>query len=316
VASGTALDVIVQEGPVRTAMLIDFETNAAVLNYDLDVKRGGIETKERRAQAHENVHVYSKDRIEDELEAEGVFDKEFLLTQEWAMYWVTDEAIRIKADLIVIDTVRSGHPVAENDNPEVEAMFAKFKKLARRANAAVVVLHHINKYADNGVRAGDDTLWMFAGCGAWQGKPDLSLHLFPVEENGKSGVKVMPGKYKYKSPDTSKRLPAERVYRIHEVTRQFVYDYDLAYAEWQAGQTIDDEVFRFIEESQPGDTDKGVKTASIVEALSDENVEGRSRQRINDSLSSLLDRKRIVKVGRGFYRTNPQGGQVTAVAKI
>jgi hypothetical protein len=303
-ASGASLDVIVPEGPARTVMLIDFETHSERLKYDLATMRNGLPTPEHSTLARQNVHIYSKDRIEDELEERGIFDKEFLLSSDWAMDWITNEAVRIGADVIIIDTVRSGHPVDENSNPDVEAMFAKFKKLARRANAGVIALHHVGKYTDNNVKAGDSTLWMFAGCGAWQGKPDLSLHLFPTTrgEGETQGIRILPGKYKYRNTQGALRLPSERIYRIHPITRRVEHDHEYEVTTQLESRGLSEEVYDFIGANQPEDVTKGVRTKDITQALTDDDT-GKGRTAIQNALAKLLDEGRIMKLSQGFYRT-------------
>ncbi len=76
----------------------------------------------------------------------------FSLTRKDHLLKFSQEALRVKPDLIVIDTLASLCPVfSENDNAEQQrSVWRPLQKLARDCDAAILVLHHVGKRSEDG----------------------------------------------------------------------------------------------------------------------------------------------------------------------
>jgi hypothetical protein len=92
-------------------------------------------------------------------------------------------------DLIVIDTLRSVHDLDENDNKVMQHMMAMMRRLSRKTNAAILVLHHFNKasWSDNrGHNSYEPDLDRVRGGSALPGAVDGIFALTRV--NGETGA--------------------------------------------------------------------------------------------------------------------------------
>jgi hypothetical protein len=135
-ASGREFDPIIKAGPPRVVLYGDFETRLYRARADI-MRMIGRLSQEERAIISQNFHLISDCRIEGR--PLNLSDPKHLLLFE-------AEAARVKADLIIIDTLTAAFAIEdENSNAEAARVMKKLCGMALRLNCVVVFLHHIGK---------------------------------------------------------------------------------------------------------------------------------------------------------------------------
>src|SRR5581483_9429545 len=132
---------IVNDSEPRCVLYVDGETRRARLQRDLELMTGPF-SREEAILAGQNLHIVCEPEVNNESLA---------LTRPDHLLRLTQEALRVKADLIIIDTLASLWPVFnENDNAEQQRrIWQPLQKLARQTNAAILVLHHVGKRSED-----------------------------------------------------------------------------------------------------------------------------------------------------------------------
>lgn len=138
---GRSFGTIASGGKARKVLYIDGETRRARLQRDLKRMQFGLDPS-------------SKDQLREQLfiVCEQEVDGESLsLTNNKHFLEVCADAIDLKPDLIVIDTMASLCPVySENDNAEQQRkVWRPLQKLAREADSAILVIHHVGKRSED-----------------------------------------------------------------------------------------------------------------------------------------------------------------------
>ncbi|HEX8922119.1 MAG TPA: AAA family ATPase [Pyrinomonadaceae bacterium] len=143
-AAGRTFHPFIKEnsGDGRRVMLIDGESTLPELKADLNVMMAGWMPQER-AIVEENLHIICDAEIDDE---------PLNLSNPQHLFAITKCAQSFKPDLIIVDTLSALFTLKnENDNSEIKRVVMQpLKKLARDANAAVWLLHHIGKQNEDG----------------------------------------------------------------------------------------------------------------------------------------------------------------------
>ncbi len=101
---------------------------------------------------------------------------------DWNSQLEEIEAIIVsrKLDLVVLDTVAHLSPCDENDAQEVTKVCSAIKKLAQRANVAILAVHHTAKNGGKGAR----------GSGVWTSSPDININ-FTIKGDDESRERKM-----------------------------------------------------------------------------------------------------------------------------
>jgi replicative DNA helicase len=128
---------LVTEEKQRRVLYIDGETRRARLQRDLRTMTKDFSRKEAMA-VGQNLQIIC--------EAE-ILGESLALTRTDHLLQLSNDALRVKPDFIVIDTLASLCPVFnENDNAEqTRKVWRPLQKLARDCDAAILVLHHVGK---------------------------------------------------------------------------------------------------------------------------------------------------------------------------
>lgn len=141
-AAGRVFPPMVTEVRPRRVLYTDGETRRARLQRDLRTMTAKF-SREEAVAVGQNLHLICEAEINGES-----------LSLTRADHWPAflKEAMRIKPDFIVIDTMSSLCPVRnENDNSEQQCrIWQPIQKLARDCNAAILVLHHVGKKSEDG----------------------------------------------------------------------------------------------------------------------------------------------------------------------
>lgn len=138
---GRRFGTITEGGKARRVLYIDGETRRARLQRD--IKRMAFTfSPDSKNQLRDQLSII----CECEIEAQSLSltnDKHFLA--------LSADAIAVKPDLIVIDTLASLCPLFnENDNAEQSRkIWRPLQKLARDSDAAVLVIHHVGKRSED-----------------------------------------------------------------------------------------------------------------------------------------------------------------------
>lgn len=140
-AIGRRFSPLVTEEKQRRVLYIDGETRRARLQRDLRTMTSDFSREEAMA-VGENLHIICEAEIGEESLA---------LTRNDHLIRLSKDALRVKPDLIVIDTLSSLCPVFnENDNAEqTRRVWRPLQKLARDCDAAILVLHHVGKRSED-----------------------------------------------------------------------------------------------------------------------------------------------------------------------
>lgn len=141
-AGGTFHPFVREHQGGRRVMIIDGESTQAELKADIN-RMIRDWSKEERALVEQNLFILCDEEIDDE---------PLNLANSDHIKAITECAIAFKPDLIVVDTLSALFNLkSENDNAEIKRVVMQpLKKLAKDANAAVLLLHHIGKQNEDG----------------------------------------------------------------------------------------------------------------------------------------------------------------------
>lgn len=136
-AAGRSFFPVVDRDTPQRVLYIDGETRRPRLQRDIRTMTKGFD-RETAIRVGQNLHVVCEAEISSESLA---------LTRTDHLLEMSVEALRVKPDFIVIDTLSSLCPVFnENDNAEqTRKVWRPLQKLARDCDAAILVLHHVGK---------------------------------------------------------------------------------------------------------------------------------------------------------------------------
>src|SRR5262245_9320731 len=135
-ASGREFAPIVSAGEPRSVLYLDFETRLYRLRADITKMLGKL-TQDERALVSKNFHVIADCRIEE---------RPLTLSSPRHLEIVEAEARRVKADVLILDTLSAAFEIEdENSNAEASRVMKKLSVLAQRLNCVIVFLHHIGK---------------------------------------------------------------------------------------------------------------------------------------------------------------------------
>lgn len=136
IACGKEFAPIVGAGTPRSVLYLDFETRLYRARSDINKMLGHL-SQDQRAMVANNFHLIADCRIEE---------RPLTLSNPRHLEIVEAEARRVKADVIILDTLTAAFEVEnENDNAEAARVMKKLTALALRLNCVVVFLHHIGK---------------------------------------------------------------------------------------------------------------------------------------------------------------------------
>jgi hypothetical protein len=135
-ACGREFPPIVSAGPPRSVLDLDFETRLYRARADITKMLGAI-TQSERALIGANLHIVADCRIKG---------RPLTLSDPHHLAIVEAEAVRVRADVIILDTLTAAFEVEnENDNSEAARVMKRLTAMALRLNCVVVFLHHIGK---------------------------------------------------------------------------------------------------------------------------------------------------------------------------
>jgi len=139
---GRTFGAIAEGGKARRVLYVDGETRRARLQRDIRRMVYPF-SSDSREQLREQLALVCEAEIEGE---------SLSLTKTSHFLQLTLEATEFKPDLIVIDTMASLCPVySENDNAEQQRkVWRPLQKMAREADAAILVIHHVGKRTEDG----------------------------------------------------------------------------------------------------------------------------------------------------------------------
>jgi RecA-family ATPase len=126
----------------RRVMVIDGESTQYELKADFQRMMQDW-SPEERGLVERNLHILCDEEIDDE---------PLNLSDPRHMKAITEAACGFQPDLIVVDTLSALFNLkSENDNAEIKMVVMQpLKKLAKDANAAVLLLHHVGKQNEDG----------------------------------------------------------------------------------------------------------------------------------------------------------------------
>jgi hypothetical protein len=148
VASGQAFGEIIPAGRPRRVLYVDAETPPLVLREDIARMIESL-APELEALIDENLIVIDQTMLP--------YGETLCLTDRRHMAWLEGEARRVRADVLILDTLASVFEIySENDNAELQRRVVKpSRALAVKLNVAVCVLHHEGKGDQSGRDAQD-----------------------------------------------------------------------------------------------------------------------------------------------------------------
>lgn len=135
-ATGREYLPLVKAGTPRVVYYLDFETGLSRARADIMKMLGALPQSERALMAR-NFHLVADCRI-DELPLS--------LSNPKHLAFVEEDARRVGADVIIVDTVTVAFDFQdENNNAECTRVMKRLIRLARQLGAVVIFLHHIGK---------------------------------------------------------------------------------------------------------------------------------------------------------------------------
>lgn len=191
---------------------------------------------------------------------------------------VTLKAQEFKPDLIIVDTMAALFDLEnENDNAEIKSRVMRpLKKLAREANAAVLLQHHVGKQSEE-ARTNTHAYLGRGGSNFGALARSVVTLTVPNRKDPERVILSVPKSKGYHLPDV--------VMRLDRHSRWFVVKDETPP---KVASSLDDVVQLVTKE---------MSTAEIVKAL-----EGKHKKRtVEDNLRLAIKRKRLRKVGRGKY---------------
>ena len=135
-ACGREFAPIVGAGQPRPVLYLDFETRIYRARADINKMLGSL-SQEQRALVSQNFHLIADCRIQE---------RPLTLSSPRHLEIVEAEARRVKADVIILDTLTAAFEIEdENNNAEAARVMKKLTGLAQRLACVIVFLHHIGK---------------------------------------------------------------------------------------------------------------------------------------------------------------------------
>ena len=135
-ATGREYLPFVKAGPPRVVYYLDFETGLSRARADITNMLGRLPPSERALMA-DNFHLVADCRIDE---------MPLSLSNPDHLAFVEEDARRVGADVIIVDTVTVAFDFQdENNNAECTRVMKRLIRLARQLNAVVIFLHHIGK---------------------------------------------------------------------------------------------------------------------------------------------------------------------------
>jgi hypothetical protein len=141
----------------RRVMYIDGEATKAELQDDIRNMLGSC-TPEQRELIKDNLcFICDEELLDVESSDEESNDEPLDLVNPRHLKLVRDRAIEFKPDLIIVDTLSALTLMEdENDNAKVKKeVIQPLKRLAKKANAGVLLLHHTGKFIEGSFQAED-----------------------------------------------------------------------------------------------------------------------------------------------------------------
>jgi hypothetical protein len=155
------------------------------------------------------------------------------------------EIAKRKIDVLIVDPFVSSHSISENDNPKIDAVAKRWKRLAIDAHCAIVLVHHSRKNG-NGETTVEDARGASALLNA--ARVGLTLNRMTTNEAEKFGIKEQAERRAIFRVDNGKpnRSPAGNAqwFKIESVdlgnaTPQRPSDYVGAVTTWQPPDPFD-----------------------------------------------------------------------------
>lgn len=191
---------------------------------------------------------------------------------------ITLKAQEFKPDLIIVDTMAALFDLEnENDNAEIKSRVMRpLKKLARDANTAVLLQHHVGKQSEE-ARTNTHAYLGRGGSNLGALARSVVTMTVPDRKDPDRIILSVPKSKGYPLPDV--------VMRLDHNSRWFIVKDE---ASPKVESSLDDVVQAVVKE---------MSTAEIVEAL-----DGKySKRTIEDNLKLAVEREFISKVRRGWY---------------
>lgn len=268
-ANRTFTPIVAEKSGGRKVMYVDGESTRAEFKEDVKHMTSHWSSAER-ALLDENLFVLCDEEVDEEL---------LDLARPYHSITVSEAARQFKPDLIIVDTLAALFSLEdENSNAEVKKkVMQPLKQIAKEANAALLLLHHIGKPK---MEEGHSTSHAYRGRGASNfgclSRSVVTLSA-PNRTDRERVVLSVPKGKGYRPPDVTLRLDPQ--------TRWFAVEGKAAVAE----PTSLAEIVRFITQE--------VRTKDVVKAF-----EGKySKRTVEDKLKAASKRELISKSRRGWY---------------
>lgn len=152
----------------------------------INVEEDQTEMKRRLFGAHKIMNIHQDDLADNIFLAEAgsiVVAKADSRTKTVVATPVLDQIVQtiieLKIDIVIVDPFAETFAGDENSNSELKWAGVLWREVARRTNAAVLIVHHAKKYAQN--MAGD--MDASRGGGALSGVARIVATLFPMTES-------------------------------------------------------------------------------------------------------------------------------------
>ncbi len=267
-AGGLFTPIIETSYGERRVMFIDGESTKA--EFQADVKRMlSIWSPEEQLYIDDNLLVLCEEEI-----ADAPLD----LSDPTHMATVMLKAQEFKPDLIIVDTMSAlFNLMNENDNAEIKSrVMSPLKKLAREANAAVLLQHHVGKQSEE-ARTNTHAYLGRGGSNLGALARSVITLTVPDRKDPERVILSVPKSKGYHLPDV--------VMRVDRDSRWFVVKDEAAP---KVESSLDDVVQAVVRE---------MRTSEIVKAL-----DGKHKKRtVEGNLRLAIKQEKLRKVGRGKY---------------
>lgn len=192
-------------GKPRRVMYLDFEERVWRIQRDFTLMASRLD-RERAALLDRNLYVIPAiDKLVDGMPLE--------LSEASHLAWIARQAVRHKADLIIVDTLAaSANLFDENSNAEIQRKILRpLLRVQSLTNAAILLVDHVGKKKTEG-GASEDEMMLGRGASAKAGAARLIVHVKQPDPNDKTKIVVTNPKDKVGGPfpDTVMRLSADR----------------------------------------------------------------------------------------------------------
>jgi hypothetical protein len=265
-AAGRGFPPMVTERKPRRVLYIDGETRRPRLQRDLRTMTKGFSREEAMA-VGQNLHII----CEAEIKGESI-----ALTRTDHLVQLSADALRVKPDFIVIDTLSSLCPVFnENDNAEqTRKVWRPLQKIARDCDAAMLVNHHVGKHSEDSLTP--ERVYRGRGASASGGAARAVWLLLPDP--------VTPGLSTLACVKAKGETPADVRLQLDPATR------------W----------IRILEAVAPGPTPLQIVAAAVTEECGTAEIVAKLKDRlksraVKDYLAEAVEQGLIRKVKYGVY---------------